>query len=84
LPRTEFRYVRAGTTHIVLANAYEAMERLATGLGVSLDNLRISVTSIETNEGPGLRLIARHETENDSGAPKGDAEEDARGDEPPA
>jgi hypothetical protein len=76
--------VRAGTTPAVFADAYEAMERLATGLGVSLDNLRISVTSVETNEGPGLRLLARHETENDSGAPRRDSEEDARGNEPPA
>jgi hypothetical protein len=76
--------VRAGTTPAVFADAYEAMERLATGLGVSLDDLRIGVTSIETNEGPGLRLIARHETANDSEAPRGNAEKDARGDEPPA
>ncbi len=75
--------VRAGTTPAVFADAYEAMERLATGLGVSLDNLRISVTSVETNGGPGLRLVVRYETENDSAASRGDTHEDASGDDPP-
>ncbi len=76
--------VRGGRTPAAFAEAYQAMANLAIGLGVSLDDLRITVTSVETHEGPGLLLLVRHQTEHDSRASRGGTEADASGDKPPA
>jgi hypothetical protein len=48
------------------------MANLTTGLGVALDNLRITVTSVETHDGPGLMLFVRHQTADRSRASRSD------------
>ncbi len=75
--------VRGGRTPAAFADAYEAMASLVTGLGVDLDDQRIAVTSVETNEGPGLRLVVSYETADDSVASPRTRREDASADEPP-
>ncbi|MGP8149716.1 MAG: hypothetical protein ACLPXU_03360 [Acidimicrobiales bacterium] len=59
------------------------MANLTTGLGVALDNLRITVTSVETHDGPGLMLFVRHQTADRSRASRSDEEDGAGGDNPP-
>jgi ATP-dependent Clp protease ATP-binding subunit ClpC len=56
--------VRAGRGPDVFAGAYLRLEELVTGLGGDLDDSRIGVTSVETNQGPGLRLVVRQELED--------------------
>ena len=75
--------VRAGRTPDVFADAYQRMERLVTEHGVDLDELRITVTSVDTNEGPGLRLVVSYETADDAATSPWDRHEEASGDEPP-
>ena len=76
--------VRGGRTPAAFADAYQAMASLATGLGVDVEDLRITVTSVETNEGPGLRLVVSYGAADDSAGLPADRHEDASGDEPPA
>jgi ATP-dependent Clp protease ATP-binding subunit ClpA len=75
--------VRAGRTPAVFADAYQRMERLVTEHGVDLDELRITVTSVDTNEGPGLRLVVSYATADDAATSPWDRHEEASGDEPP-
>jgi len=59
------KVVRAGRGPAEFASAYEALMDLAAGLGVEvLDASRISVSSVETNEGPGLSLVLRHRVDD--------------------
>jgi ATP-dependent Clp protease ATP-binding subunit ClpA len=75
--------VRAGRTPDAFADAYRRMEHLVREHGVDLDELRINVTSVETIEGPGLRLVVRYETADDAATSTWDRPEDASGNEPP-
>jgi len=75
--------VRAGRTPAAFAGAYQAMERLVTEHGVDLEDQRVTVRSVETNEGPGLRLVVSYESADDSGASPRARHDEARGDEPP-
>jgi ATP-dependent Clp protease ATP-binding subunit ClpC len=52
--------VRAGRGPEVFAAAYERVRELVTLLGSTVDDDRVSVTSVDTVEGPGLRLSVRH------------------------
>jgi hypothetical protein len=59
------------------------MEHLVREHGVNLDELRITVTSVDTIEGPGLRLVVRYETADDAATSPWDRPGGASGDEPP-
>jgi ATP-dependent Clp protease ATP-binding subunit ClpC len=48
--------VRAGRGPDVFSEAYRRLAELVTTLGGTPDDSRVNVTSVETNEGPGLRL----------------------------
>jgi ATP-dependent Clp protease ATP-binding subunit ClpA len=72
--------VRAGRTPEVFAEAYRRVEELVTGIGVELSDSRIGVTSVDTDEGPGLRLVVRQEVEHNSVASADDVA-DATGSE---
>ncbi len=64
--------VRAGRKPSDYLGAYQALARLVNGLGVDLDTLppsRISVSSVDTNLGPGLRLVVRREPDDPSDEP---------------
>ena len=74
--------VRAGRTPAAFAEVYKAIENLAMKVGIDLDDERITVTSVETHDGPGLQLMVRHESGDDSPASHDDTEQDASGDEP--
>jgi hypothetical protein len=54
------RAVRVGRGPEVLANAYDAIGKLAGLLGVDLDDERISVTSVETTDGAGISVSLNH------------------------
>jgi ATP-dependent Clp protease ATP-binding subunit ClpA len=73
--------VRGGRTPAAFAEAYEAMADLATRLGVDPDDLRITVSSVETDDGPGLLLVVNHETRGVFPQSPGDSGEDERGNE---
>jgi ATP-dependent Clp protease ATP-binding subunit ClpA len=65
--------VRAGRGPAEFADAYQALVDLGAGLGVDVaDTSRISVSSVETNEGPGLRLLFRHRFDDSTNVPEGD------------
>jgi ATP-dependent Clp protease ATP-binding subunit ClpA len=69
--------VRAGRSPADYAGAYEALARLVGQHGVDLEILpaeAIRISSVSTNEGPGLRLVVRHRLEV---APAGEPEETA-------
>jgi ATP-dependent Clp protease ATP-binding subunit ClpA len=74
--------VRAGRTPEVFAEAYRRVEELVAGIGVELSDSRIGVTSVETDEGPGLRLVVRQELEDNS-VVSDDGDADAAGSEAP-
>jgi ATP-dependent Clp protease ATP-binding subunit ClpC len=58
------RVVRAGRGPTDFAEAHEALAELAAGLGLDvLDASRISVSSVETDQGPGIRLVLTHRLE---------------------
>jgi hypothetical protein len=69
--------VRCGTTPAVFAEAYEALAKLTTGVGIALEDLRVTVTSVETGDGPGLMLVVSYETLEPSHESLGDEEGDA-------
>jgi ATP-dependent Clp protease ATP-binding subunit ClpA len=50
------RVVRTGRTPAVFAGAYDALAAIADRLGRDIDNLKVHVESVETEEGPGLSL----------------------------
>jgi hypothetical protein len=54
--------VRAGREPSVYASAYDALAGLVRRFGIDLDTLpadRVTVASVETNEGPGLRFVVQ-------------------------
>ncbi len=60
------RVVRAGRTPTDYAEAYEELAELLAEHGVELDNVEpdlLVVTSVDTNEGPGLAFSVTHELE---------------------
>ncbi len=65
------RVVRAGRRPEDFAVSYERLAALLARLGTNVDDSRIGVTSVETNKGPGLRLIVKHEPTDDSTDPSG-------------
>jgi len=55
--------VRAGRDPAAFAKAYERLAELVGEHGSTLDDNRLSVTSVETKDGPGLRLTFTHTDE---------------------
>ncbi len=75
--------VRSGRGPVDFAEAHQTLAELAATLGVKvLDASRITVSSVETDEGPGLRLLLRHRFD-DPPSTGGDKEQ-AEGGEPVA
>jgi ATP-dependent Clp protease ATP-binding subunit ClpA len=79
--------VRAGRRPEDFAVSYERMANLLMRLGVEVDDSRISVASVETDQGPGLCFTVVHDLAddlNDSSGDEGDEGAEPSGDEPPA
>jgi hypothetical protein len=74
--------VRAGRRPEDFAASYEQLAGLLARFGADVDDSRIDVTSVETDEGPGLCLIVRRELTDDSPPPSGDEGEGASGESP--
>ena len=74
--------VRAGRRPEDFARSYDRLANILTRLGADVDDSRIDVASVETNEGPGLRLVVRHEVADDSTIASSD-EDDMSGNESP-
>jgi hypothetical protein len=62
--------VRSGRTPAAFAEAYHALANLTEGLGVAIDDLPLTV-SLETCDGPGVRLSVSHQSEHEAYAPQG-------------
>jgi hypothetical protein len=74
--------VRAGRRPEDFAVSYERLADLLSRLGTDVDDSRIGVTSVETDKGPGLRLLVTHEPTDDSTNPSVDGGEAASGKSP--
>lgn len=79
--------VRAGRSPAAYAGAYAALARLAEAHDVDLDVVpasEVRVSSVSTNEGPGLRIVVRHRLQAATPRdPEAETDEHA-GDDPPS
>ncbi len=61
--RVTFEVVRAGRSAADSASAFETMAQILRGVGIDIDALEpeeLTVESVETDDGPGLRLVVEH------------------------
>jgi hypothetical protein len=56
------------------AKGYEEMRRLAAKVGLDVDDARVRVTSVQTDEGPGLRLLLAHRLDEHDGGENDEGE----------
>ncbi|MGA3353643.1 MAG: Clp protease N-terminal domain-containing protein [Acidimicrobiales bacterium] len=54
------------------AKAHEALEQLAVKLGIKMGDARVRVDSVQTDQGPGLRMVLVHRLDEADGADGGE------------